>query len=48
VWLVTAVGGMLLRVSSGTSAAPGFIAVGSVFLAVFLFGWRLLARRRPA
>lgn len=45
-WLVTAVGGMLLRVASGTSAAPGFIAVGSTFLALFLFGWRFLARQR--
>jgi Na+/melibiose symporter-like transporter len=48
VWAVTAAGGMLLRVASGTSAAPGFIVVGSVFLALFLFGWRFVAsRRRP-
>ncbi len=48
VWLVTAVGGMLLRVASGMSAAPGFIVVGSTFLALFLFGWRFLARRKAA
>lgn len=45
VWPVTAVGGMLLRIASGTSTAPAFIAVGSAFLALFLFGWRFLARR---
>lgn len=48
VWLVTAVGGMALRVASGTSAAPGFIVVGSVFLALFLVGWRFVASRRRA
>jgi hypothetical protein len=48
VWLVTAVGGILLRVASGTSAAPGFIVVGASFLALFFFGWRFLARRRSA
>jgi len=48
VWLVTAVGGMLLRVAFGTSAAPGFVIVGSAFLALFLFGWRFVASRRRA
>lgn len=52
VWLVTLVGGMLLRVVSGQGTAPAFIVVAAVFLAVFLLGWRLLVtlagRRRSS
>jgi hypothetical protein len=46
VWVVTVVGGMALRVAGGGSAATGFIIVGAVTLAVFLIGWRALARKR--
>jgi hypothetical protein len=44
VWAITAAGGMLLRrfvFGDGTAAA--FVVVGSVFLGVFLLGWRALA-----
>jgi Protein of unknown function (DUF3054) len=44
VWLSTVVVGMILRVVSGQGAAAGFIGVALVFLALFLLGWRLLAR----
>lgn len=45
-WSITLVGGMLLRLASGASVALGFVAVTSLVLAVFLIGWRWLARRR--
>ena len=35
---------MVLRVISGQGTAAAFIAVALVFLALFLLGWRLLAR----
>ncbi|MBU1227054.1 MAG: DUF3054 domain-containing protein [Actinobacteria bacterium] len=44
VWAVTAAGGMLLRrfaFQDGTAAS--FIVAGSVFLGVFLVGWRAIA-----
>jgi Protein of unknown function (DUF3054) len=44
VWLCTVALGMVLRVISGQGTAPAFIAVALVFLALFLLGWRLLAR----
>ena len=43
-WLSTVAIGMLLRVVSGQGTAAAFIAVALVFLALFLLGWRLLAR----
>lgn len=50
-WLVTWVGGLALRLSSGDSAATAFIIVAGVTLALFLIGWRMLAevllRNRP-
>jgi hypothetical protein len=49
VWLSTVAVGMLLRVATGSGTAFSFIVVATVFLGVFLLGWRavagLLARR---
>lgn len=50
-WVATVVGGMLLRVASGQGTAVPFIVVATVFLGLFLLGWRglaALARRRFA
>jgi hypothetical protein len=44
VWLSTVAIGMILRVISGQGTAAAFIAVALGFLALFLLGWRLLAR----
>jgi hypothetical protein len=44
VWLSTVALGMVLRVVSGQGTAVAFIAVALAFLALFLLGWRLLAR----
>lgn len=43
VWLVTVLGGMLLRVAAGDTAETPFIIVASAVLAAFLLGWRLIA-----
>ena len=43
VWLVTAAGGLGIRVLSGDTAAVPFIIVATITLAVFLLGWRLVA-----
>lgn len=52
VWIVTVVGGMLIRVLSGDTAEVPFIVVATIVLGVFLVGWRaiaaLLRRRRAA
>lgn len=51
VWVVTVIGGMLLRVASGATAQVAFIVVATLVLGVFLVGWRLVAalvRRRRA
>lgn len=40
VWVVTVVGGMLLRVLSGDTAQVPFIIVATLTLGVFLVGWR--------
>jgi hypothetical protein len=43
VWAVTAAGGMLLRrFAFHDSTAASFLVVGTVFLGVFLLGWRAL------
>ena len=42
VWLVTVVGGLLLRVVSGDTAQLPFIIVATLTLGVFLLGWRAL------
>ncbi len=44
IWLCTVALGMILRVVSGQGTAVAFIVVALVFLALFLLGWRLLAR----
>jgi Protein of unknown function (DUF3054) len=46
VWVVTLVGGMALRVAAGGSTALGFVVVGGITLAIFLIGWRAIARKR--
>ena len=46
VWVVALVGGMALRIAGGGSTAPGFVIVGGISLALFLIGWRALARTR--
>lgn len=53
VWIVTVVGGMLLRAVSGQGTAFAFVIVATVTLAVLLIGWRAIAalvlrRRRSA
>ncbi|PRY54862.1 Protein of unknown function (DUF3054) [Knoellia remsis] len=40
----TVVVGMLLRRLAAAGTAPSFIVVATVFLAVTMLGWRLLAR----
>jgi hypothetical protein len=44
VWLGTAAAGMAIRVLAGQGTAAAFIAVALGFLALFLLGWRLIAR----
>jgi Protein of unknown function (DUF3054) len=44
IWLCTVALGMILRVVSGQGTAVAFIVVALAFLALFLLGWRLLAR----
>lgn len=43
-WLGAAGPGMVIRVLAGQGTAAAFIAVALGFLAVFLLGWRLIAR----
>lgn len=43
-WGIATGGGLLLRVISGGSAAPAFVAMTAAILAVFLIGWRALLR----
>jgi peptidoglycan/LPS O-acetylase OafA/YrhL len=44
IWLVTVIAGMLLRAASGQGVALAFVIVATVVLAVFLLGWRAIAR----
>ena len=46
VWVSTVVIGMLLRKASAQGVAVSFVIVGSTVTAVFLLGWRGLARLR--
>ena len=46
-WLSTVALGMILRVVSGQGTAVAFILVALAFLALFLLGWRMLARLAP-
>ncbi|MGB3370687.1 MAG: DUF3054 domain-containing protein [Rhodococcus sp. (in: high G+C Gram-positive bacteria)] len=48
VWVCTVVAGMVLRMISGQGTAVSFILVASTVLAVFLLGWRGLAKLLPA
>lgn len=43
IWLVTLVGGMLLRRVMGDGTAATFVMVAATFLAVTLLGWRAAA-----
>lgn len=43
VWIVTVVGGMLLRAASGQGTAVPFIIVAMLTLLVLLVGWRVAA-----
>lgn len=44
VWLVTLLGGLALRLVSGTTAAVPFMLVAAGVLGALFFGWRLLAQ----
>lgn len=44
VWASTLMVGMVLRVTSGDTAAWSFILVASIVLALFLLGWRTVVR----
>jgi hypothetical protein len=44
IWVTTVALGMLLRVLSGQGVQWSFVIVTSVVLAVFLLGWRAIAR----
>ncbi|MBS9375279.1 DUF3054 domain-containing protein [Rhodococcus sp. B50] len=44
VWVSTLVIGMLLRAVTGQGTATAFIVVATIFLGVFLVGWRLVVR----
>jgi len=50
IWIMTLVGGMLLRRTFGEGTAAAFIAVATAFLALTMLGWRgivlLVLRRR--
>lgn len=52
VWVVTVIGGMLLRMATGDTAQVAFIIVATLTLGVLLVGWRaatsLLRRRRTS
>ena len=52
VWAITVALGMVLRALSGQGVAVAFVIVATITLAVFLLGWRgiarLAARRRRA
>lgn len=43
IWLVTVVGGMLLRALSGQGTAVPFIVVATLTLLLMLVGWRAVA-----
>ncbi|MFF7681156.1 DUF3054 domain-containing protein [Microbacterium sp. NPDC007973] len=44
VWAVTVILGMVLRAVSGQGVAMAFVIVAAVTLALFLLGWRGIAR----
>ena len=52
IWIITVAAGMLFRASAGQGVDFAFVMVATVFLGLFLVGWRLIAmpiaRRRVA
>ncbi|HEU5487003.1 MAG TPA: DUF3054 domain-containing protein [Microlunatus sp.] len=44
VWAGTLLAGLVLRVTSGDTAAWSFVLVAGVVLALFLLGWRVIFR----
>ncbi len=44
IWLMTVLFGMILRAVSGQGLQLSFVAVAAIVLAVFLLGWRAIAR----
>ena len=52
IWIITVAAGMLFRASAGQGVDFAFVVVATVFLGIFLVGWRLIAmpiaRRRVA
>lgn len=44
IWLATVVIGMALRAATGRGIAVSFIIVATIFLGVFLLGWRAIAQ----
>lgn len=44
IWLITVIGGMVLRAVSGQGVAIAFIIVATIVLGVLLVGWRAAAR----
>ena len=47
-WVITVVGGILLRVVAGGDAPIGFVLVTTAVLALLLIGWRALLRKQLA
>jgi hypothetical protein len=47
IWFATVAGGMVFRIASGQGVAVTFVIVATVFLGVFLLGWRALAGFLP-
>lgn len=43
VWLCTVAGGMVVRQLIGRGTAFAFVIVATVFLGIFMMGWRLVA-----
>ncbi len=52
IWIITVAAAMLFRASAGQGVDAAFVVVATVFLGLFLVGWRLIAmpiaRRRVA
>lgn len=47
IWFAAIAGGMSLRAVSGQGVAVSFVIVASIFLGLFLLGWRAAASRLP-
>lgn len=44
VWLITLLGGVALRITTGETAQPSFVLVSAIFLGACFGGWRLASR----